>query len=362
MSIKVDNFGVSKDDLSTFWSILSDQTGLTGDKTGTFNLTTTGLGTFTGLGVGMASNITTADIVTGTTYTHQTGTRRGIYNYPVFSPAGELGPGNVYLTAFEAVATWKSAVDGSLANVFGFYGGAQTDSTATGDIVRVAAMQIIARHFGSGKVSTMYGLYSQLYNDDVTNETGNITNAYNIRAYGYTDKGTGSINKYYGLYIDNVTGGGLIANQYGIWIDDLTAGGTSNYGIVIDSDTVGLTLGADQDVTVYANADGKLFFKGLSDASDPRITFDSGNDGYIEWQEDELQFYIDKALEVAGNLKIGGNVGFYNTTPQAQSTGWSVTNASSDKVFDADATTIDKISDVLGTLIETLKGYGLLGA
>lgn len=55
-------------------------------------------------------------------------------------------------------------------------------------------------------------------------------------------------------------------------------------------------------------------------------------------------------------------LGFWNATPVVQSTGWSVSNETTDKSYDADSTTIDELADVLGTLIETLKTYGILGA
>lgn len=46
----------------------------------------------------------------------------------------------------------------------------------------------------------------------------------------------------------------------------------------------------------------------------------------------------------------------------AQSTGWAVSNVSSDKVFDANATSIDELADVLGTLITYLISLGALAA
>ena len=61
-------------------------------------------------------------------------------------------------------------------------------------------------------------------------------------------------------------------------------------------------------------------------------------------------------------LKVIGNLGFYNTVPQAQSTGWNVTNVTPDKGYDANATTVAELADVLGTLINDLKTYGLIGA
>lgn len=58
----------------------------------------------------------------------------------------------------------------------------------------------------------------------------------------------------------------------------------------------------------------------------------------------------------------GTKVGFFGASPSVQSTGWAVTNEASDKVYDADATTVDELADVLGTLIEELKSKGLVGA
>jgi hypothetical protein len=55
-------------------------------------------------------------------------------------------------------------------------------------------------------------------------------------------------------------------------------------------------------------------------------------------------------------------LGFFGTAPVARSTGWSATNVTSDTAFDANSTTVAELADVLGTLIDTLKTYGLLAA
>ena len=72
------------------------------------------------------------------------------------------------------------------------------------------------------------------------------------------------------------------------------------------------------------------------------------------------------ALDTATGTKVGTGatqkIGFWNATPVVQSTGWSVTNESTDKSFDANSYTMDELADVLGTLIETLKTYGFLGS
>ena len=74
-------------------------------------------------------------------------------------------------------------------------------------------------------------------------------------------------------------------------------------------------------------------------------------------------------LTTSGELQIGGalnhdgtTVGLFNVAPVAQSTGWSVTNVTTDKVYNADATTLDEVADVLGTLITYLISLGILAA
>ena len=46
----------------------------------------------------------------------------------------------------------------------------------------------------------------------------------------------------------------------------------------------------------------------------------------------------------------------------AAQTGWAPTNVSADRVFDANATTLDEVADVLGTLIADLKVKGIISA
>jgi len=56
-----------------------------------------------------------------------------------------------------------------------------------------------------------------------------------------------------------------------------------------------------------------------------------------------------------------GKVGFFGETPTVQSTGWTVANHIVDKIFDANATTVDELCDILGELITELKLKGILG-
>lgn len=73
----------------------------------------------------------------------------------------------------------------------------------------------------------------------------------------------------------------------------------------------------------------------------------------------------DFTLNVTTGTKIGTStsqkLGFWNATPVVQNTGWNPTNVTTDRAFDASATTLAEIANVLGTLINQLKTYGLLG-
>ena len=56
-------------------------------------------------------------------------------------------------------------------------------------------------------------------------------------------------------------------------------------------------------------------------------------------------------------------LGFFGTTAVARKTGYTTfTNLSTDRTCDANATSVDELADIVGTLIEDLKAYGLLAA
>ncbi len=73
---------------------------------------------------------------------------------------------------------------------------------------------------------------------------------------------------------------------------------------------------------------------------------------------------VNIVLSTSTGTKIGTGttqkIGFWNATPVVQSTGWTISNVTTDKVYDADSTTVDELADVLGTLINQLKTYGIL--
>jgi hypothetical protein len=67
---------------------------------------------------------------------------------------------------------------------------------------------------------------------------------------------------------------------------------------------------------------------------------------------------------IAGTLQHNGStLGVFGTTAAARSASWSVTGGyTADKAFNPESTSVTEVARVLGTLIDALKTYGLLGA
>lgn len=70
-------------------------------------------------------------------------------------------------------------------------------------------------------------------------------------------------------------------------------------------------------------------------------------------------------LNTTTGTKIGTattqKLGFFNATPVVQPSAYTASNVTTDRSYDANATTLDEVADVLGTLISDLKALGLIG-
>jgi len=70
---------------------------------------------------------------------------------------------------------------------------------------------------------------------------------------------------------------------------------------------------------------------------------------------------ITTAIEINGDLNHdGSNIGFFGIAPVARASAYTPTNVTTDRSYDANATSTDELADVLGTLISDLQAYGLL--
>jgi hypothetical protein len=73
---------------------------------------------------------------------------------------------------------------------------------------------------------------------------------------------------------------------------------------------------------------------------------------------------VDTNLTVSGNASVGGSggsIGFYGTTPVARQTGYTISNVTTDRTYNADSTSLNELADVVGTLINDLKSVGIIG-
>jgi len=74
---------------------------------------------------------------------------------------------------------------------------------------------------------------------------------------------------------------------------------------------------------------------------------------------------VNLILGTTTGTKIGTatsqKLGFYNATPIVQPSAYTTSNVTTDRTYDANATTLDEVADVLGTLIADLKSLGLVG-
>lgn len=75
----------------------------------------------------------------------------------------------------------------------------------------------------------------------------------------------------------------------------------------------------------------------------------------------DAHFDVYGSLRAHGALQHDGSTaGFFGHAPSSRASAYTITNLTNDRTFDADATSTAELADVLGTLINDLKSYGLL--
>ena len=114
-----------------------------------------------------------------------------------------------------------------------------------------------------------------------------------------------------------------------------------------------------------ANVTGSLQFTdgdNITDASGhERIVFTDAGSTILKDDGGVTGITLDASnnTTIAGNLEVQGNIGFYDTTPVAQSAAYTATTQAA---RDADsATNFPSLQDVVQTLIADLKATGIIG-
>lgn len=145
---------------------------------------------------------------------------------------------------------------------------------------------------------------------------------------------------------------------------DLYSGADASANIVFRVDQSGGAVFNENststgDVRMEGDTDANLFF---SDASADTVQIGSATTA------DSAKFYVNGKISTSDELEVNGalnhdgtTVGFYGVTPVARSSAYTPTNVTTDRSYDANATTIDELADVLGSLIVDLQSVGLIG-
>jgi len=95
--------------------------------------------------------------------------------------------------------------------------------------------------------------------------------------------------------------------------------------------------------------------------TDAALEFIDSGGSDIEFKILTTGVYVKNALEIDGALNHDGStIGFFGTTPAVQAAAYTPSNVTAVRTYDANATTIHALADVLGTLIADLQTYGLL--
>lgn len=148
--------------------------------------------------------------------------------------------------------------------------------------------------------------------------------------------------------------------------------------VLLNDGSIGMGVVPTWDFDV----DGNTLIRGAGAPYDPTpgtgstglyLQRDSGNvvyiDAYGSAATTELSLGTSSAgtlaeavrINSAGNTKFVGSVGFNDTAPVAQPTGYTTfTNLVTDRTCDANATTVEELADILGTLIVDLKATGII--
>lgn len=128
----------------------------------------------------------------------------------------------------------------------------------------------------------------------------------------------------------------------------------------IDLAAADLTLGTNQ--LIGTDTGGIRYQVPTADVHDFQVN--SVTSASISSSQLTLLDGLDIAIGTTTGTKIGTGttqkIGFFNATPVVQRTTYTVTNGQTDRAYDANATSVEELADVIATLIVDFKSLGLI--
>jgi len=135
----------------------------------------------------------------------------------------------------------------------------------------------------------------------------------------------------------------------------------TNYALNINGTAKGATGGSLVQIGNGGFSGGANNFAGSANGTFIGVNIASAFTGNIlDVQVDGVSF-----IKVTNSqaITLGGSsstLGFYGQTPAARPAAYTTSNVTTDRTYNADATSVDELADILGTLIADLKSIGLL--
>lgn len=265
----------------------------------------------------------------------------------------------------------------NIANPYAFYQTDPTDRSFFGGRIGIGSNNAGTDHqlrvggVHPGTAANLYSLYTDLTVPATTTGT-----AANIQVLTPTTTAAAfTLVNAIGVYTGTGTAAGsgsTITNRYGILAAAQT-GATNNYTARFDSSsTACLWVGAD--VAGVAPNNGIVFGSG-SDVNLYRSGANTLNtdDLFMAQLGVSVQggtLFLADAVNLQAGTSTGSKfgttatqkLGWWGTTPVIRETGWTITNNASTRTLDCTAATLTQVAQVLGSLLNVLKSYGLIGA
>jgi hypothetical protein len=269
----------------------------------------------------------------------------------------------------------SQAVAASAAVIIGIGGTANTNESGNFNHTgRVVGIETVATHANTNAGGTASDLRGASLTSFVSG-AGPATLVYGFHVrYGLSS--SGGIAAARGIYLNPfISGAGNITTHYGIHIDapSLSSTGvvTTGYALVTASGAGNTGLGTLTPTAV-------LHLKaGTATASTAPLKFTSGTNlttaeaGAVEFTTDDFfatittgsarkAFVLDDGARLtSGKIPIATTNG--RLVDLTASSAYTPTNVTTDRTYDANATTVDELADVIGTVIADLQAKGILG-
>lgn len=262
----------------------------------------------------------------------------------------------------------------SNANFLGFDGGVRIQGSAltqTGvglGAIGLRGLVVINTNVTIPSVTALNGLV-------YTEGSGpTVTSAYAVASRWSLTSGT--ITSGYGFYAQNpdTSGGGAITNNYMLYLENPTSGGTSNWAIYsaggVSSLAGKIRLGDNTAPTHRLElVAGTTTVAPILLTSGTSLT--TAVAGAFEFTTDDFFLTITTGTARKGIVLDDGSRLTSGKIPVATTNGrlvnltasaaYTPTNVTTDRSYDANATTLDELADIVGTIIADLQTKGILG-